>query len=155
MVSTSPRPKVHSTPDRRSGGNENSTVGTNLKDESSMKLSMVSIEKGGLILVAAEGNITATDFDVAGTNPLQTLLGATWSSNRVILNMEKTAYIDSSAIGWLISTRKSFADAGGAIAIYNVQQAVRQLMDMLKISRVLPIADDEAAARKLVDGGAK
>lgn len=123
-----------------------------------MKLSMVSIEKGGLILVAAEGNITAADYDpVAGVNPLQTLLGVTWSSNRVLLDLGRTQYVDSSAIGWLMNCHKAFREAGGQLVIYNVQPTVRQLLDVLKIGRVLPITENEAAARDAVAaaGGAK
>lgn len=120
-----------------------------------IKLSMVSIEKGGQVLVAAEGNITAGEgFDPGGPNPLQTLLGATWSNNRVLLDLTRCAYIDSSAIGWLMSTQKSFKQAGGTFVIYGVQPAVRQLLDMLKIGRVLPIAEGEAAARDLAAAGA-
>jgi len=119
-----------------------------------MKLSMLAIEKGGVIRVAAEGNITAVDVDPTEKNPLETLLGATWSSNRVLLDLSRTGYIDSSAVGWLMNTHRSFKEAGGKFVLYNVQPTVRQLLDVLKLSRVLPLAEDEAAARELV-GGAK
>jgi anti-anti-sigma factor len=115
-----------------------------------MKLSMVSIEKGGVILVAAEGHITAGDVDPAQKNPFETLLGVTWAGNRVLLNMEKSPYIDSSAIGWLMSSHKVFKDNGGALVMYNVQPAVRQLLDILKLSKVIVIAENEAAAREQI-----
>jgi hypothetical protein len=35
-----------------------------------MKLSLVSIEKEGLIRVATDGNITSNDFQADGKNPL-------------------------------------------------------------------------------------
>jgi len=144
MVSTSPAPKVNSDPAKlpcAAPVAAGQGRGDSITQEHAMKLTMVSIEKGGLILVAAEGNITAADVDPTVVNPLQTLLGATWSTNRVLLNMEQSGYIDSSAIGWLMSTHKAFKEAGGQMVIYNVQPAVRQLLDMLKIGRILPIAD--------------
>jgi len=113
-----------------------------------MKLSMVSIDKDGIVRVAAEGNITSADFPADGKNPLETLLGLTWSNTRLLLNLSKTSYIDSSAIGWLIGTTRAFRDAGGRFVIHNVQPPVRQIMDVLKVSRVVPTADDENAARK-------
>mgnify|MGYP000879405806 CR=1 FL=1 len=159
MVSTSPAPKVtpqEDPPAVPAAAGVSGGRGASILQEHALKLSMVSIEKGGVILVAAEGNITSSDVDPTSTNPLQTLLGATWCTNRVLLNMELSGYIDSSAIGWLMSTQKQFKDAGGKFVIYNVQPAVRQLLDMLKIGRILPIADDEAGARKLLaEGGAK
>jgi len=84
-----------------------------------MKLSMVSIDKDGIVRVAAEGNITSADFPADGKNPLETLLGLTWSNTRLLLNLSKTSYIDSSAIGWLIGTTRAFRDAGGRFVIHN------------------------------------
>jgi len=110
---------------------------------------MVSIDKDGIIRVAADGNITSADFPPDGKNPLQSLLGLTWSSTRVLLNLDKTSYIDSSAIGWLIGTCRAFRDAGGRFVIHNVQPPVRQILDVLKVGRVVPTAEDEAGARKL------
>lgn len=119
-----------------------------------MKLKLVSIEKEGMIRVATTGAITSADFDPTGKNPMQSLLGETWSTNRVLVNFEKTDYIDSSAIGWLIGTHKSFKADGGVVVIYNVQPGVRQILDVLKVGKVVPIADDEAAARQLLLNGA-
>ena len=92
-----------------------------------MKLALVSIEKDGVIRVATDGNITAGDFSPEGKNPLEGLLGLTWNTTRVMLDMGQTAYIDSSAIGWLIGTSRAFRDAGGSFVIHSVQPAVRQL----------------------------
>jgi anti-anti-sigma factor len=118
-----------------------------------MKLTLLSIEKDGTIRVATEGNITTTDFESGGKNPLEKTVGATWFSTKVLLNMEKTDYIDSSAIGWLISCHKSFKDGGGTLIVHSVQPSVKQILDVLKIGRVVPIAKDEADARAMAIGG--
>jgi anti-anti-sigma factor len=117
-----------------------------------MKLQLVSIEKEGLIRAATDGNITAADFTAEGKNPLETLLGLTWSSTRLMLDFSKTSYIDSSAIGWLIGTSRAFRDGGGQFVIHSVQPAVRQIMDVLRVGRVVPMAADETEARKIVTG---
>jgi anti-anti-sigma factor len=117
-----------------------------------MKLTLVSIEKEGLIRAATEGNITGTDFTPDGKNPLETLLGLTWSSTRVLLDFSKTSYIDSSAIGWLIGTSRAFRDAGGTFVIHSIQPAVRQILEVLRVGQVVPTAMDEAAARKIATG---
>jgi anti-anti-sigma factor len=119
-----------------------------------MKINLVSIEKEGMIRLATDGAITAGDFDSSGVNPLQGLLGQNWATMRVLVNFEKTDYIDSSAIGWLIGTSKSLKTAGGAIVIYNVQPAVKQILEVLKVGRVVPMADDENAAREALNGAA-
>ena len=119
-----------------------------------MKLTITSIEKDGIIRVACDGSILADDFPADAKNPMAQLLGDTWSANRVILNLDKTHFIDSYAIGWLINTTKEFKAHGGALVIYGVRTQVRKLLELLKIEKVVPMADTEATARSLISKGA-
>ena len=114
-----------------------------------MKLQLVSIEKDGLIKVATQGNITTAELDPAGPNPLAGAIGQNWAESRVLLDMGDTQYVDSSAVGWLIGTAKQVKDGGGSFVAYNVQPAVRQVLDLLKVGRVVPIVEDEAAAKQV------
>ena len=119
-----------------------------------MKIHLVAIDKkDDLIKLATAGNITSDAVD-GGTNPLEPLLGSDWATNRVLLDMADTGYIDSSAIGWLIGTHKAFKQKGGAIVIHSLQPSVKQVLDLLKVGRVVPMVDDEAAAREVAIGGA-
>ncbi len=117
-----------------------------------MKLSLVSIEKEGFVRIATEGNITSTDFLADGKNPLQPILGQAWAGNKVLLDMDKTNYIDSTAIGWLIGCHKEFKGQGGMFVVHSVQPAVKQVLDLLKIGKVVPIVDNEVAARAFAIG---
>ena len=114
-----------------------------------MKLQLVSIEKDGLVKIATQGNITSADLDQSGPNPLQAILGQNWNQSRVLLDMGDTQYIDSSAIGWLIGTSKQVNQGGGTLVAHGVQPAVRQVLDLLKVGRVVPIVEDEQAARQV------
>jgi anti-anti-sigma factor len=120
-----------------------------------MKLTLTSIEKDGIVRVTADGNITTADFDSSGKNPLESLLGVTWFTNRVLLNLDRTDYIDSSAIGWLIGTHKAFKEGGGTLVVHSLQPAVKQILTVLKIGRVVPLVADETEARALAIGGSK
>lgn len=127
-------------------------------ESAKMKLSMVSIEKGGVVHIAVDGQITSADVDPTQKNPFEILLGATWATNRVLLNMQNAPYVDSSAIGWMMNSHRGFRDAGGKLVMFNLQPAVRQLLDVLKLGRVLAIAGDEQDARAALtheDGGAR
>src|SRR5688500_6330438 len=119
-----------------------------------MKLSLVAIDKQGFIRVAADGNITSAAFngDATGKALMEGALGATWAANRVLLDLSKTNYIDSTAIGWLISSNKQFRTNGGQLVVHSGQRAVRAVLDLLKIGKVVPIVEDEAAAKALVTG---
>jgi anti-anti-sigma factor len=70
-----------------------------------------------------------------------------------MLNLDRTDYIDSSAIGWLIGSQRAFKEGGGQMVIHSIQPGVRQILDLLKISKVMPMAADEAEARKILTGG--
>ena len=118
-----------------------------------MKLQLLSIEKDGLVKIATQGNITSTDLDSAGPNPMEPILGKNWQQSRVLLDMSDTQYIDSSAIGWMIGTSKHLKDGGGSLVVYGVQPAVRQVLDLLKVGRVVPIVEDEDAALAVAAGG--
>lgn len=120
-----------------------------------MKLTLLSIEKDGIIRVASEGPILAGDFDPSGKNPLEGLLGVTWSTMKVLLSFEKTDYVDSSAVGWLIGSQKAFKESGGALIVHSIQPSVKQIFDLLKIGKVLPLVSDEAEARELAIGGVR
>ena len=115
-----------------------------------MKLQLVQIEKDGIVRIATQGNITSADLDASGPNPMEQILGTNWTQSRVILDMGDTQYIDSSAIGWLIGTSKQIKDGGGAMAVYQVQPSVRQVLDLLKVGRVVPIVEDDVAAREVI-----
>src|SRR4051812_21238123 len=118
-----------------------------------MKLPLVSIEKNGIVRVAAEGNITTQDFQSPDNkNPLEKLLGVTWFTNKVMMNLDRTDYIDSSAIGWLIGSQRAFKEGGGMLVVHSIQPSVRQILDLLKIGKVVPLVPDEAEARRMVSG---
>jgi anti-anti-sigma factor len=112
-----------------------------------MLFKLMSIEKQGIVHVASEGNLTSANLDLAGKNPLETLLGETWNTNRVLLNLSKTAYLDSCAVGWMIGTNRSFRDGGGKLVVYSLQPSVRQLLDVLKVGKAVSMVDGEEAAR--------
>lgn len=117
-----------------------------------MKLQLVSIERDGLVKIATQGNITSTDIDAAGPNPLEKILGKNWSQMRVLLDLNETQYIDSSAIGWLIGSGKHLREGGGTLVVYGVQPAVRQVLDLLKVGRVVPLVEDELGAKQVASG---
>ena len=117
-----------------------------------MKLQLVSIERDGMVKVATQGNVTSADIDATGPNPMEQILGKNWYQSRVLLDMTSSQYIDSSAIGWLIGSSKQLKDGGGVLVVYGVQPAVRQVLDLLKVGRVVPIVEDEHAAKQVAGG---
>lgn len=118
-----------------------------------MKLSLLSIDNHGLIHARAAGSITAHDFLVAdGKEPFEQLLGVNWKASRVLFDFAHVTHIDSRAIGWLIGARRAFREGGGCLVLHSVQPNVQQIFDVLKLGRVIPMADNAAAAREMATG---
>lgn len=131
-----------------SRANESSNAGRP-QSEDTVNLSLVAIEKEGLVKLSASGSITAGNFDPSGKNPLERILGQNWASFRVILDMKQTTYIDSSAIGWLIGSHKAFKQQGGSMVLHDVPVSIRQMLDLLHVGKVVPIAANAQAAREI------
>lgn len=114
------------------------------------KLAVISRETSGIILVAAYGEATVLDFPSADHVQFDKLLGPTWNQQRIVLDMDAVPYLDSSAIGWLINAQKQFRAAGGGLVLHSVQPHVKNILSLLRIEKVVPIAIDATAAKKLV-----
>src|ERR1700722_3323273 len=120
----------------------------------SMKLSLVSIERAGYVKLAAVGDITSNDLlDAGGSNPFEMVLGASWATNNILLDLGRTAFMDSSAIGWLIDSQRKVQSAGGRFAIHSAQPRVAELIDLLKLRTVLNLKNEETAAYHFITAG--
>ena len=116
----------------------------------SFKLAVISDSPTGLVRVAAYGDATSSDFPTPDKVYFDTLLGSGWNTQRVALDMDAVAYLDSAAISWLISSQKQFREGGGFLVLHNVQPHVCNILHLLKVERVVPIcADGEAALAAL------
>ena len=107
-------------------------------------------DDSGIAHVTAAGEATAVDFQLAGAHHFDSLLGNEWESRLVLLNMEQVSYIDSSAISWLITAQRSFRGGGGKLVLHSLAPAVRNILNMLKIERVVPLAANAAAGRAML-----
>ena len=110
-----------------------------------MKLTLVSIDKH-LVRVVIEGEITMRDFSAEGPDPFYALLGASWATHKVILDFSKVGFVDSSAIGWLMTCRREFDRNGGLFLVHSIQARVRQVLDLLRVGKSLALLADEPAA---------
>jgi anti-sigma B factor antagonist len=115
------------------------------------KLHVISTDQDKVFQLTAQGEAVAADFPLGpGPSLFEALLGSKWMTHSVLLDMEGVPYVDSSAIGWLISAQKGFRTGGGQLVLHSVQPAVRNILSLLKIERVVPIAVDAAAARSML-----
>lgn len=111
-----------------------------------MSVKMIGIEDDGIAALACEEQLDGLAMTADGDAPLRKVLGEGCYAKRVALDLGQTAYIDSAAIGWLLSSHKAFKDAGGRLVLYALQPGVQRVIDMMRIGTVLEIAKDREHA---------
>lgn len=85
-------------------------------------------------------------------NPEETFrkfLGESNFNNKVLLSLKQTEYIDSSGIGWILSTDKKIRAAGGKLVLHSLPLDVQHVFGLMKLQLVLNIAKDRAQAESL------
>lgn len=103
--------------------------------------------EGGVAQVHCEGDVTQARFPSNANNPLEDLLGAQCYEQKVLLDLEKSGYIDSSGIGWLMACHKRFLQAKGQLVIHSVPPLVEQVIHVLRLHSILTIKPDLASAQ--------
>ena len=65
---------------------------------------------------------------------------------RILLNLEETQAIDSTALGAIVQVFKTLKSRDGSLSLCNVGSGVRRVLAITRVDRVFPIYDDLDAA---------
>lgn len=109
-----------------------------------MSLQVVSIEDGVASLDCAEDMDALTMCEEF--TELKDLVSVDWANQKIALGFSKATYIDSAAIGWILSLHKTMEEAGGKLVVHSMSPSVRRVLTMMRLESVLNIADDHAQA---------
>src|SRR4051812_40091175 len=116
-----------------------------------LKLTVVS-DEADLVRVQCEGEISQVKFQL-NDNPLESLLGSKVYTRKLLLNLERVEFLDSSGISWLVVSHKNFQQHGGMLVLHSVPPRIHQVLQFCRMDRLLRLTEDEAAARALAAGG--
>jgi anti-sigma B factor antagonist len=72
-------------------------------------------------------------------------------NKKIILNLAKVDYIDSSGVGELVGSFTTVRNAGGELKLLNLTQKVHDVLNVTKLYTVFDIKDDEFTAIKSFD----
>ena len=117
-----------------------------------MRLSLVR-DEGDVVLVEAEGSLTASALTYP-IDPLAELLTDQVYGRKVMISFAGATMIDSSGLGWLVVCQKRFKQAGGTMVLYELSPMVRQTIQIVRLDRVLQLAETLTEARRRLDGAA-
>jgi anti-sigma B factor antagonist len=100
--------------------------------------------QGEVAIIDLVGRLVYADGEGELKQPVEELLGR--GERRILLNLERVAFMDSSGIVELVGCHKKACEKGAEIRLVNPSPKVRELLTVTQLSDVLPIYNDEEGA---------
>jgi len=109
-----------------------------------MSFRAASREVGGVTVIDMDGRITLGD----GSTMLRELIRENLDAGhkKIIINLAGIHYIDSTALGELVSGYRLVKSQGGELKLLNLNKKVSDLLQITKLYTVFDIHNDEAHA---------
>lgn len=100
-------------------------------------------DPSGVTILTVEGQLI-----VANRQELKQLVGDALDQGdrKFLLDFGKTAYIDSSGLGALVSINKKVREAGGELRLSALNEDLRSLFELTKLDTLFVIADSAPEA---------
>lgn len=75
---------------------------------------------------------------------------------RLVIDLADVVYVDSAALGEFVAARRRLVEGGGRLVIARPRGKVRDLLDLTRLDRLIPMRAtlDEAVAEVTADGPA-
>jgi anti-anti-sigma factor len=70
-------------------------------------------------------------------------------SRKVLLDLSKCHYLDSTGVEWLLRCHRWFRERGGLLVIHSTSPVVMQILNIMRMNLVLHLAANEEEARRL------
>src|SRR5262245_7040142 len=67
-------------------------------------------------------------------------------SSRIVLDLEKVRFIDSAGLGELVAWKKRTLQNGGDVRLLRPREKVREMFELVNLTRLFEIFEDEAEA---------
>lgn len=109
-----------------------------------MPLAIREREREGIVILDLDGRITAGEEAAHLRETLRAL--AAQGRTRVILNLQKVDYIDSTGLGTLVMGFTTLRKAGGMLKLLHLSRRNIELLVFTKLETVFEIFDDELDA---------
>ncbi len=109
-----------------------------------MALKMTDHVVDGVAVVALEGRIVLGEESTALREKVKSLLAT--GQKKIVLNMDKVSYIDSSGLGALVAAHTSAKSQGASLKISNLGSKFQEILLVTKLVTVFEVSPTEAEA---------
>jgi len=95
-------------------------------------------------------------LDTAGVDMIETRFGAAIAAagKNTVVDISEVTFLASMGIRMLIATTRSLSRKGGKLALYNATPAVREVIETVALTDIIPLAGSESEAVSIVTGQA-
>ena len=102
-------------------------------------------DKDGIRICAAEG-----DIDINTSPQVKKMFDKVLKdkSGKVLINLQKVEYIDSSGLATLVEILKNIKSYGGKLKLSNLSNKVKSLFEITKLEKLFDISDSHDEALK-------
>jgi anti-anti-sigma factor len=100
----------------------------------------------GFICLRLKGQVSRLQ-NWRSADPLEAVLGKQGWPGKVVLDLQEAEYIDSDGIAWLMHWHRRAKEGGGSFGLCAVPARIDQVFRICQLHRILPIWENEAAAR--------
>lgn len=108
------------------------------------KLTIESRKVGDVGILELKGTITLGEGDVVLKKAIQELLKA--DDKKILLDLDKVKYMDSSGIGELVACYTSVTNRGGQLKLLNLKSRILELLQVTQLLQVFEAYDEEEEA---------
>ena len=113
---------------------------------------MIKIEhrtEGSVSVITTEGNLTIHVIDQLNKYLKPFLSDATVTG--VVINLEKSAFIDSTGLGVLVNVFKSLNARGATLVLCHMNPKFMEILENVGLAQLLKITDNEENALKRIN----
>ena len=108
------------------------------------ELNISERQVGDVTILDMDGKITIGEGSVALRTAIRRLLEE--GKRKILLNLAKVGYIDSSGIGELVSSYTAINKENGALKLLNLTQKLQDLLTITKLLTVFDVYESEEEA---------
>ena len=108
------------------------------------ELNISERQSGDVTILDMDGKITIGEGSVALRTAVRRLVEE--GKKKVLLNLAKVGYIDSSGIGELVSSYTAIDRDGGELKLLNLTQKLQDLLTITKLLTVFDVYESESDA---------
>ncbi|MBA3599761.1 MAG: STAS domain-containing protein [Acidobacteria bacterium] len=108
------------------------------------ELNITERQAGDITILDMDGKVTIGEGSVALRTTIRRLLGE--GKKKILLNLGRVGYVDSSGIGELVSSFTAVNKEEGSLKLLNLTQKIQDLLAITKLLTVFDVYDSEADA---------